>query len=453
MATYKTNVFANTSWQWNYLSNVVNAKALERENLENKLNASIDEYWHARNGEPTKQGLLSAEEYREIIRNSAKKQTLAIYDSKKKKMVDVPVRVPYEGQAVHIDALNFVVGLSSFEDNDSTEEDSYLNTAFCSAEIEEVEKDKLADSVAFVIANIFGAILGSPFANLNRNVKGLHGYKYQYTIGDPDYILGKVCFGGNNGTVLFMITGKGCYEASHGWEYSLYRFLDEQEQARITRIDLALDDFEGEFSSAEQADQADTDNKFSLTNRQPSVQHLGDWKRHDGLGRTLQVGKRENGKMFRGYEKGKQLGDRESLWFRSEIEFKNKDRVLPLDMLLNPTDYFAGAYPYALELVENKVSRFYQSAKMIKTKKKESEITLNKAIEVFRNQFGRYAKTLRHLIPDIDGKSKDTIILDLIETDKKCDFVPKRLRVSDSYLRDLRLNGVVNTDFANAVGF
>ncbi len=452
MATYKTNVNLNTSWRDNYVSDVVKSKALEREGLENKLNASICDYWHARNGEPTNQGLLSAEEYREKIRNSAKKQTLAIYDSKKKKMFDVPVRVPYQGEAVHVDALNFVVGLSSFDDNDSTNEESYLNTVFCSNEVEQSAKDNLADNLAFVIANIIGAIFGEPFSNLNKNVKGLHGYKYQYTIGDPDYILGKVCFGGNNGTVLFMITGKGCYEASCGWEYSLYRYLDEQEQARITRIDLALDDFEGDFSSAEQADQADTDNKFSLTNRQPSVQHLGDWKRHQGLGRTLQVGKRENGKMFRGYEKGKQLGDCESLWFRSEIEFKSKDRVLPLEMLLKPTDYFAGAYPYALELVEKKTAS-YANVSVIRVKKKESEITLNKAIEVFRNQFGRYAKTLRDLIPDIDDKSKDTIILDLIETKKERNYVPKRLKVSDSYLRDLRLNGVINTEFVDAVGF
>lgn len=59
-------------------------------------------------------------------------------------------------------------------------------------------------------------------------------------------------------------------------------------------------------------------------------------------------------KMFRGYEKGKQLGDIDSSWFRGEIEVGADDKhFIPLDILINPTDYFCGAYPYCLELVES----------------------------------------------------------------------------------------------------
>lgn len=47
-----------------------------------------------------------------------------------------------------------------------------------------------------------------------------------------------------------------------------------KKKQKITRIDLALDDFDGEFSSAEQANTADGQNKFSLNNRKPKVQHL-----------------------------------------------------------------------------------------------------------------------------------------------------------------------------------
>ena len=40
-----------------------------------------------------------------------------------------------------------------------------------------------------------------------------------------------------------------------------------------------------------------------------------------GLGRTLYIGKRKNGKLLRVYEKGKQLGDPSSPWVRWRLSF------------------------------------------------------------------------------------------------------------------------------------
>src|SRR5438309_783047 len=62
-----------------------------------------------------------------------------------------------------------------------------------------------------------------------------------------------------------------------------------------------------------------------------------------GDGCTFYVGARANGKMFRGYEKGRQLGDAQSNWFRVEVEFRAKDRLIPLDVLTDPTPYLAGS--------------------------------------------------------------------------------------------------------------
>lgn len=45
----------------------------------------------------------------------------------------------------------------------------------------------------------------------------------------------------------------------------------------------------------------------------------------DGRGRTFYVGRRENGKLLRVYEKGKQLGAENSPWVRIELELHNKD--------------------------------------------------------------------------------------------------------------------------------
>ena len=56
------------------------------------------------------------------------------------------------------------------------------------------------------------------------------------------------------------------------------------------------------------------------------VTWFGDWKYldRDKLGRTLQIGCRTSDKMLRAYEKGKQLGDKNSDWLRIEVELKGK---------------------------------------------------------------------------------------------------------------------------------
>lgn len=42
-------------------------------------------------------------------------------------------------------------------------------------------------------------------------------------------------------------------------------------------------------------------------------------------------------------------------WQRAEVEIRNVDRVIPLDVLINPDPVFAGAYPCLAELLESVV--------------------------------------------------------------------------------------------------
>lgn len=125
-------------------------------------------------------------------------------------------------------------------------------------------------------------------------------------------------------------------------------FLESLPEARLTRVDTAVDLLEGEFT----VDQAVTwveQGLFNCRGREPSTRTDGDWlRKHEG--RTLYVGKPKNGKGLRCYEKGKQLGNLESAWVRFEVQFGNRDRVLPFEILTDPTKYFVGAYP-ALEQI------------------------------------------------------------------------------------------------------
>lgn len=158
-----------------------------------------------------------------------------------------------------------------------------------------------------------------------------------------------VFFGGHTqrGRGLVQLTGSQCRLVS-SWR-ELYRFA-RRSSARLTRIDLSVDDFSGDHS-VDRAVEAYRAGMFSRSGRPPSASVAGDWLNTSGGGRTLYVGNSANGKLVRVYEKGRQLGEgapRE--WVRHEVQYGNRDRELPLDMLLRPARYFAGAAPYLATL-------------------------------------------------------------------------------------------------------
>lgn len=369
-------------------------------------------------------------DYRKQISAIASKQELTVRTSKGVQLV--PIRVPIGHEQVIIDACNFVTHVTTYGDFEGVLNDF---------EMPEAEKIELIKEFMFDISTVLSDIFGSDFSNITYNGKGIHFYRYGFTIGSKDAQLGTIGIGGQNNTVLVMITGTGCQYADNYWEHNLYNFLNDKNtiKPKLTRIDLAHDDFEGAYSSPEIADEADSQGMFALTNRLPTVQHLGDWKRPTGGGRTLQVGKRENGKLYRGYEKGKKFGDVDSFWFRSEVEFGTAGRILPFEMLTSPTEYFAGAYPYCLELIEHSKGEIFDTISRIPCTKKESEISLAKSIEIWKRQAGRYIAAYRELFVKKDAAGvlvpDDSKILDLLQTDKK-DFYPKRLRVHEKFIKN-----------------
>lgn len=159
-----------------------------------------------------------------------------------------------------------------------------------------------------------------------------------------------VFFGGHaqRGRGLLQLTGAQCRLVA-SWR-DLYVFA-RRSGGRLTRVDLAVDDFSGGHS-VDRAVQAYRAGMFSRGGRPPSASVAGDWLNTSGRGRTFYVGNAAHGKVVRVYEKGRQLGEgapRE--WVRHEVQFGNRDRELPLDMLLRPARYFAGAAPYLATLL------------------------------------------------------------------------------------------------------
>lgn len=211
---------------------------------------------------------------------------------------------------------------------------------------------------------------------IENTERGYFGYTTCLKLG-VNGELGIVAFGGESqrGTVFLSLTGAACNLID---DWATVREWGEKYAARITRVDLAHDDFEGHYLNFEKVESWYLAGDFVSKGHPPKARAINDYGSNEG--RTLYIGKRQNGKMFRGYEKGKQLGDLNSLWFRIEVEFRNKDRVIPWDILTSPGRYLAGSYPCLnfISLVQSK----------IKTVKKSAQITYERVLSWLRTAAG-----------------------------------------------------------------
>lgn len=241
---------------------------------------------------------------------------------------EVPLKIG-SNTAAHIDALTLTMSECVFDIND-------IN----------ISDDELACAISGSLEEIMGFGL---FSRAN----GRNGYQYSYLMGTDRVSYGFVAFGGSQqrNTVCIHFTGTGLLAASDGWEQRLFDFLkDYAPNAKITRVDLAHDFMNGEYSPDQAL--ADWENGlFTARHSKPVAECVGsDWLCKTGKGKTFYVGSRKSSKFCRIYEKGKQLGDEQSKWVRFELELKSKDIVIPHDILLNPGQYLTGAYPICHDL-------------------------------------------------------------------------------------------------------
>lgn len=251
----------------------------------------------------------------------------------------------------------------------------------------------------------------SDFFVYEKRRKGWFGYKESY---DIEFGSGMLAFGGEHqkDTLHVELTAKGC-AAIKDW-FAVREWL-ERMGAKITRADIAHDDHEGKTINLERCKQWLDEGLFSCGKREPDRKLIDDLG--TGKGSTLYVGKRANGKCFRGYEKGKQLGDKFSTWFRAEVEWRAKDRVIPFDVLTNPGIYLAGSFP-ALAFLSAVQDR-------IKTMKTAVTVTVEQAVSNAKQLVGKLLNVLsEHLSWSPD---------DIVKTLRR-DGMPGRLRPFDKHL-------------------
>jgi phage replication initiation protein len=324
-------------------------------------------------------------------------------------IIETPNRnINTDPNAAFIDWLNFTFSVDAF----------YKEFPFV---------DSISDSgldIVVAISEKLHSIFG--FGVTSKCDGGKNFYKDSYVLGDG---WGFLCIGGyhQRNTCLIMLSGTGC-TACRGrkWEKSIHGFL-ERVSGKITRVDCTADFFDGEYS-LDMAEAQYMNGDFNNGGKEVSARQAGNWLKPDGTGRTLYIGKKENGKELCLYEKGLQLGGNFSTlfknWVRVELRYGNKDRVIPLDILLFPGQYLSAGYK-PLNFISKVQCR-------IKTVKAKVKVEYDKAKAVLKHQFGG----LLFVIASVEGSIASVVR----------DDVPKRLIVPD--FKNRILDDITKDDYA-----
>ena len=258
------------------------------------------------------------------------------------------------------------------------------------------------DSVIFDLVNC----LGKSFSPVVNRFKGLHGWQESLQLGDTKTFF---AYGGQNNTAFLPIPAEGCHMVPNWPE--LTALLRDKFKAKITRWDGAVDDYEGIYN-VDLAVSIYKEGLFNAGGKTPSCDQRGNWIKPDGTGRSFYVGKRKNGKMMRIYEKGMQLGKKFHPWVRWEIEYHNKDRDIPWDVLLEPGKYVAGSYPKATGWIQEKMQR-------IRTLQDTTRINYDCLTHHLSQGFGKHINVML----EVEG-NYENVVKKIIR-----DGIPKRLDI------------------------
>lgn len=199
--------------------------------------------------------------------------------------------------------------------------------------------------------------------------------------------VGVIARGGKSqrGRWLFQINGRGCGLVSD-WA-RLSEFLSTLIDLRVSRVDIAADFLNGEFTVDDAVTLYD-EGRFISRGRNPEIDLTGGWycknDEEQKKGRTVYIGKLKNGKTLCVYEKGKQLKMENSDWVRYEVRLGNRDReTIPLEVLTNPDKFFRGAYPAIADMLEG-------AAQEIPTVARETQASLAHGLYHASRCYGKY---------------------------------------------------------------
>ena len=269
-------------------------------------------------------------------------------------------------------------------------------------------------AISSILQEVFGFGITSQSAS-RSNFFYEHVFHCQ---GTEKLIYAKVHFGGQHDTFCVEVKGLGVSVARDDWNKRLYEVMNADwfVRPKITRIDLAMDFFNGEYTP-EQARDDRNDGLFNSENRlKPKAQCMGtEWEDETGKdksGKTYAIGTRSSARYCRVYNKAAEQGV-QGFWTRFEIEF-GRGAIIPLDALANPTAYFCGAYPACGKFTQH-------TAKVVETKQLKLASTIERQMEVFKKQAGRALNFFIEWFADLSPEQ----LIQKIKADH--DLLPERL--------------------------
>ena len=246
---------------------------------------------------------------------------------------------------------------------------------------------------------------------------GYQGYERSATVCIGDIEAGLVAWGGENqkGWSYASLSGEGCSWVED-WDLA-QEAAEECEHYQARRVDVALDMYRGE-SSFDATLGAYRAGGFSPAGqgRPPKCEPMKPEREQDSA--IIRIGDRASNKYLRGYEKGKQVmgpaiaaamkADPEAFdwgawvmhrearlvdgqvlavaiwdWWRMELELKPKTAPLPEDVIDRRDQYFAGAYPYLGQVLQD-----VEPEALIMRRDRGPQLELALALAHIRKQFG-----------------------------------------------------------------
>ena len=277
---------------------------------------------------------------------------------------------------------------------------------------------------------------------VKNNPAGKFNYDYSATLYADGEQAGIIAWGGKNLGCYVSFMGMGCNALDMA---RLYQEIKNIPSIKITRIDLAHDDFEGK-NSVNMACKMAKKGGFCSGGRPTSYMYIesghlnkkfvkDNFKALTGSnstaqktygfipdkGRSLYIGSRESGKLLRVYEKGIQMGDVQDKWVRWEVELHSNQRIIPLDAMIKPSEYLAGTYP-ALSFLNAEQS-------IIKTIVKTASMTIDRIIENQVISTRKAINMMRVLCGMTDTEIIEKFLKDIVEPFSRA-ALPQRLKIS-----------------------
>lgn len=242
---------------------------------------------------------------------------------------------------------------------------------------------KDSHKVAWDAANVIGDYVSRNMGECEiKPGRGALFYESSVKITQAGTLLANVFFGGEyqKSTVHVQFPGSFWLNDDDGQNAAFVESLALAcKVEHLSRIDICRDVFDNALTIQDCRD-AYHDRRFRPSKgvMPSSHEHVDAWR-----GSTFAVGRRENGKMIRCYEKSMQLA-REPGWLRVELELRSVGRRVPVTALTKAAEHFAGANEFCASLLE-----FVQPSRVV-TAQKSALLGAKHLLMHLRRSYGRF---------------------------------------------------------------